>query len=376
MDFLDHYFLDNTIKSYLVVLGVILAVYLLKKFVTQSIANILYYPVKLIWKEIDRKQFIYLLLKPLGWFILICVALATISRLNYPQFLDFKIYKFSFDKILEKIAVLIFVFSFIRLCLSIVDFISLILTQKASKTISRSDDQMVIFFRNFLKAFIIVLGILLALKIGFNQDISYLLTSLSIVGAAVALSAKESLENLIASFIIFLDKPFYVGDIVKVNAVSGVVETIGLRSTRIRTTDKSLVTVPNKQMVDSVVDNLSFRTGRRVEMKLEVSENTSADTAKLLTEKIQQLIVSLYANDITSSSVYITDFSKNGIVIMLEYFTPNISIQEFNTIRQNINAAIIQLIKEEKIQFAAGSNNITIVSSNSGSEPSGSKSII
>ena len=129
-------------------------------------------------------------------------------------------------------------------------------------------------------------------------------------------------------------------------------------------------------MVDSVVDNLSFRTGRRVEMKLEVSENTSADTAKLLTEKIQQLIVSLYANDITSSSVYITDFSKNGIVIMLEYFTPNISIQEFNTIRQKINAAIIQLIKEEKIQFAAGSNNITIVSGNSGSEPSGSKSII
>ena len=90
---LDHYFLDNTIKSYLVVLGVILAVYLLKKFVTQSIANILYYPVKLIWKEIDRKQFIYLLLKPLGWFILICVALATISRLNYPQFLDFKMQK-------------------------------------------------------------------------------------------------------------------------------------------------------------------------------------------------------------------------------------------------------------------------------------------
>lgn len=81
-----------------------------------------------------------------------------------------------------------------------------------------------------------------------------------------------------------------MGDIVKVNAVSGVVETIGLRNTRIRTTDKSLVTVPNKQMVDSVVDNLSFRTGRRVEMKLEVSENTSADTAKLLTEKYNSLL--------------------------------------------------------------------------------------
>ncbi|HRD43970.1 MAG TPA: mechanosensitive ion channel [Ferruginibacter sp.] len=370
MDFLNQYFLDNTIKSYLLVLGIIVLLYLFKKFVSQSIANILYYPVKLFWKDINRKQFVSLLLKPLGWFILVCVALFTISRLNYPQFLDFKIYKFSFDKILEKTAVLIFVFSFIRLCLSIVDFISLILTKKASLTLSRSDDQMVVFFQNLLKAFIIILGILLALKIGFNQDISYLLTSLSIVGAAVALSAKESLENLIASFIIFLDKPFYVGDVVKVNAITGVVETIGLRSTRIRTTDKTLVTVPNKQMVDSVVDNLSFRTGRRVEMKLELSEKTVAETAQKLTGKIQNLITSQFANDITSASAFITDFNKNGITIIVEYFTPNISIPEFNTLRQNISAALIQLINDEQIQFAVSSNSITIVPGGNDNPPS------
>jgi len=370
MDFLNQYFLDNTIKSYLLVLGIIVLLYLFKKFVSQSIANILYYPVKLFWKDINRKQFVSLLLKPLGWFILVCVALFTISRLNYPQFLDFKIYKFSFDKILEKTAVLIFVFSFIRLCLSIVDFISLILTKKASLTLSRSDDQMVVFFQNLLKAFIIILGILLALKIGFNQDISYLLTSLSIVGAAVALSAKESLENLIASFIIFLDKPFYVGDVVKVNAITGVVETIGLRSTRIRTTDKTLVTVPNKQMVDSVVDNLSFRTGRRVEMKLELSEKTVAETAQKLTGKIQNLITSQFANDITSATAFISDFNKNGITIIVEYFTPNISIPEFNTLRQNISAALIQLINDEQIQFAVSSNSITIVPGGNDNHPS------
>ena len=93
MDFLNQYFLDNTIKSYLLVLGIIVLLYLFKKFVSQSIANILYYPVKLFWKDINRKQFVSLLLKPLGWFILVCVALFNISRLNYPQFLDFKIYK-------------------------------------------------------------------------------------------------------------------------------------------------------------------------------------------------------------------------------------------------------------------------------------------
>ena len=153
-------------------------------------------------------------------------------------------------------------------------------------------------------------------------------------------------------------------------------ETIGLRSTRIRTTDKTLVTVPNKQMVDSVVDNLSFRTGRRVELKLELSDDTSAENAKKLTEKIQKIIFSLYENDITGSSVYITDFSKNGILLTVEYFTANISIQEFNTIRQNINAAIIHLIKEEKIRFAAGSNNITILSGSGAGEPAASRPII
>jgi MscS family membrane protein len=97
------------------------------------------------------------------------------------------------------------------------------------------------------------------IKACFNQPLGHLLTGLSIVGAALALSARESLENLIASFIIFFDKPFFSGDTVKVNNITGTVEKIGLRSTRILTTDKTLVTVPNKQMVDSIVDNWSMR---------------------------------------------------------------------------------------------------------------------
>jgi MscS family membrane protein len=79
-------------------------------------------------------------------------------------------------------------------------------------------------------------------------------------GAALALAARESLENIIASFIIFFDKPFVTGDNLKIQQVTGTVERIGLRSTRIRTADKTLVSVPNKQMVDSIVDNLSMRT--------------------------------------------------------------------------------------------------------------------
>ena len=92
-----------------------------------------------------------------------------------------------------------------------------------------------------------------------NFNISNLITGLSIITAAVALATRESLENLIASFIIFFDKPFTMGDLVKVENITGNVERIGLRSTRIRTDQKTFITVPNKKMVDSILDNLSLR---------------------------------------------------------------------------------------------------------------------
>ena len=103
-----------------------------------------------------------------------------------------------------------------------------------------------------------------------------MLTGLSIVGAAVALALRESLENLIASFIIFFDKPFTLGDLVKVQNITGNVEKIGLRSTRIRTDQKTYITVPNKQMVDSILDNLSLRTQLKGELRLQVALSTSS----------------------------------------------------------------------------------------------------
>src|SRR6185295_1989539 len=134
------------------------------------------------------------------------------------------------------------------------------------------------------------------------------------------LGAKESLENLIASFIIFFDKPFFAGDTVKVNNITGRVEKIGLRSTRILTGDKTLVTMPNKQMVDSVVDNWSMRTQRRAEIRLDLSvktpvakiEDIISETKKLLNRNAGQLV---------NYSVFLRDISKYGITIIVEYFT-------------------------------------------------------
>ena len=361
MDFLQQKIFDNTLQSLLLAAGVILLVVLFKKLLSNYVASVSYLFISRTWKMLTQTQFTNLFLKPLSWFIIVSITLIAVGKLTYPEAWHFSIYKIPFNAILEKIAVTIFIYSFLRVLLSVVDFIALILGQKASLTKDKSDDQLVVFFRDFIKVIIVIAGALLILKASFNQNIGNLLTGLSIVGAALALSARESLENLIASFIIFFDKPFYVGDTLKVNTVTGKVERIGLRSTRIRTADKTLVTVPNKQMVDSVVDNWSMRTERRAEMKLEFSEKIKVSDAQNFLAKTK-VLMEKKQKEILKFSVFLTEFSKNGSVITLEYFTPAYTLAEFNTTKQEINLELMQLIEQEKMELASAGNSINIFS--------------
>ena len=233
------------------------------------------------------------------------------------------------------------------------------LEEKANLTIDTKDNQLIVFFRDFLKVIIVIIGILLIVKACFNQPIGNILTGLSIFGAALAFAAKESLENLIASFIIFFDTPFFTGDTVKVNTVTGKIEKIGLRSTRIRTADKTLVTVPNKQMVDTAVDNWSMRTLRRAEIKLELSVKTTGETTELIIREINKTLEA-ENESIVSFSVLCKDISKNGITIVVEYFTEPVSLNEFDLLKQVINIRIKKILETNGIEFGGEANTIVI----------------
>lgn len=235
---------------------------------------------------------------------------------------------------------------------------AIVLEEKANLTATQSDNQLVIFFRDFFRVLLFIFGILLILKFAFNYDISKLVTGLSIVGAAIALATKESLENLIASFIIFFDKPFTTGDLVKVQGFTGNVEKIGLRSTRIRTDHKTLITVPNKQMVDSILDNISLRNNRRAEVVLELSLSTTSQQLQQLTDQIKK---SLEEKDIESHSVFLSNTGKNAHVITVEYFSPMTqTIQEFNELREKINLEIINMLSSLHIELAASGTDIRL----------------
>jgi MscS family membrane protein len=360
MDFLDQMFLDNSIRSYCIVTGIILLMLLLKRYLSRYIAALVYRLFQRVWQNVAKKDFIDLVVQPLDWSLFISISVIAIEELNFPTAWQYQFHGHSTDEILEKIGIGIIISSFTWFLLRIIDFITLVLGQKATTTTDKADDQLIIFFGDFLKVVISIIGLLILIQACFNQPVGSILTSLSIVGAAVALAAKESIENLIASFIIFFDKPYITGDTVKVNNVTGTVEKIGLRSSRIRTADKTLVSVPNKQMVDSVVDNWSMRTHRRAEIKLELSAKTTTIQTQRCIDEIKKMLSSK-ADSLTSFNVYLTEISKTGIIILTEYFTQPIAMEAFNSLKETINFSIKKILEENNIDMATPVNSITVI---------------
>ncbi len=375
MDFLETIFLDNTVKSYLVVSGIILFVLLFKRILSHSLASLLFIIVRKNWKTVEKKEFINLFIKPLGWFLVVAISIFSIDKLAFPSQWNFTIYGHPSDEIFQRVGICLIIIYFINLVTSIINFIALILEQKSKFSKDKSHDQLIVFLRDFLKVIVTIAGILLVLRAGFHQNVGTLITGLSIVGAAMALAAKESLENLIASFIIFFDKPFFTGDTLKVNNVTGTVEHIGLRSTRIRTVDKTLVTVPNKQMVDSVVDNWSLRTQRRAEIKLEFVSSTTTKNIEHFIDSVKK-VLEQHQNEIVKSSVFFSDFNKNGVTVTLEYFTLPFTMAEFNTLKQSVNISIKTIIEEQKLEMVSAGSDITIFNSDGNSSAPKSQSII
>lgn len=356
-DFLNKMVFDNPIRNYLIVAGVILFILILRRVISRYFAGLIYRLVNVVFRDVDKRSFADLVAKPLGLFLLILVSIIALHKLTFPHYWNIEVYKYNTKEIIYTTGTIVLIISFIWLLLRMIDFIALILEKKADLTTSQADNQLIIFFKDFFKVVISIIGLLMILKAGFGFNISSLITGLSIATAAIALSLRESLENLIASFIIFFDKPFSVGDLVHVQQVTGTVEKIGLRSTRIRTDQKTYVSVPNKQMVDSILDNLSLRTQRKAEIRLEVGLSSSVDT---LNKFIEATKSKLNHSQIEESSVFLLEIKANSFLIQADFFTAPIAFNEFLKLKQQKNLEIIKLMEEMKIELAGASSDIKI----------------
>lgn len=357
---LDSVFLDNTIRNYLLVGGSILLAVLFKRYLSRYIAGLIYRIIHRFASGVDKKSFVNLVVSPLETFLLLLVCIVSLDKLSFPKLFNINLYKIQLHGLIDGVAIIVMIVAFNWLLLRIIDFVAMILQHKADLTPDQADNQLVVFFRDFFKALVVIMGVLMVLKLAFHYPITNLITALSIGGAAIALATRESLENLIASFIIFFDKPFMVGDLVKVQSITGTVEKIGLRSTRIRTDQKTYVTMPNKQMVDSIMDNLSLRSQRRAFVQLELSNDTSHESVDQLILRIQQLFQQRNGV-IENYTVFLSDIVKDAYLVNVEFFTATIPVADFNALRQEVNLQIIGFLKELTIKLASRDAGVVIM---------------
>jgi MscS family membrane protein len=348
---LEDQILSNPIKNYLIIASILLTLFITKRWIARFFASLIYTWVDRKNHSELRKTHVHRLVVPIEQFLIFIVAIIALYELKYPVSWNIHLYKISMQVLIESTIKLIFIILFIRVCLRTLEFIAIIMEQKAKLSKDLNDDQLILFFRDFFKVILYIIGLLMILHYVFNENIGNLVTSLSIVGAAIALSMKESLENIIASFIIFFDKPFSVGDMVKVNNFSGTIEKIGLRSTRIRTEAKTYISVPNKQMVDSIVDNISLRTERKIEMDLQLSIKTTASSMAAFTQHLKATIGGM--ENIQSSSVFVSESGKQFHTIHVECLVPvHIEIAEFQLLREQLNLAAVKFANEHNILFS------------------------
>ena len=145
----------------------------------------------------------------------------------------------------------------------------------------------------------------------------------------------------------------------KVNNITGSVERIGLRSTRIRTPEKSLVTVPNKQMVDSILDNWSSRNLVRNEIKTVLSSHSTSEELQKAIDGIKEILSG--KKNIATYTVFLQEINNDNALISSVYFTPlNFPINDVNELKQDINLDIKKMQESKDIKPAV-TRNVTLV---------------
>ncbi|MCY1539431.1 Low conductance mechanosensitive channel YnaI [compost metagenome] len=177
-----------------------------------------------------------------------------------------------------------------------------------------------------------------------------LITGLGIGGIAIALAAKESLENLIGSFTIFIDKPFTVGDLVKVDGVEGTIEKVGFRSTVLRSTDKTTLIIPNRSMIDGVLENLTRRNFRRVKFDIGITYETDSETMHKIIKDISDFLTE--NPHTTDSTVTFDSFGASALNIQVLYLVENVAYNNFLQVKEDVNFKIRAIIYQYGSDFA------------------------
>jgi MscS family membrane protein len=204
--------------------------------------------------------------------------------------------------------------------------------------------------KTLLTGFVVVASLLTFQSLGF--DVKAVLAGLGIGGLAFALAAQDTLANIFGAIVVAVDQPYTVGETVRIGANVGVIEDIGLRSTRIRLLDKSLMIIPNKTVAADTITNLSRFTGRRIEQVLGLTYASRPEQLEDLVPAIRALLEARPEVEPKTVQVAFRDFSASSLDVWLAYEARDPDFRRGLQLRQEVNLALLRLVQARGLAFA------------------------
>jgi MscS family membrane protein len=251
---------------------------------------------------------------------------------------------------LSKGLILIVAASLTYLAIKVLDWMLDIWRRRHAREADRKfNDQLFSVIRISLNTFLIVIAVLVTAQ-NLNINITAALASLSIGGLAVGLAAQDTLANLFGAVAVFVDKPFRVGDQIKLDGAEGMVETVGLRSTRVRNPEGSLIAVPNKTMGNSIITNITQRPNIKTVMNF-------ALVRTLPTEKVKRaltILQEIYRNNPMTQESWVSfnQFAGPNLNIQVVHWWKGTDYQKYLAGIQEMNLAVKDRFDAEGISFA------------------------
>jgi MscS family membrane protein len=306
-----------------------------------------------------------LLLKALLKPVYVVIFAAGVFLAKVPLFFDDETgIRFAIGAGWTKIAQVVAAISAAYALYRLVDVIEYYLNRLVSKTDTKLDDMLVPIVRKALRLTIAIIAVLLIAENILGADkIKSLLLGAGVGGIAIALAAKDTIANFFGSVTIFTDRPFHMGELVKIGGHYGPVEEVGFRSTRVRTLDGHLVTIPNSIITSSTVENVGKRPFIRRTSNITITYDSGYTKTKKAVEIIKEVLAEVpevNADPDKPPRVYFSDYNDWSLNIYMSYWVKPPDYWLYHQVNERVNFEIMKRFKAEEIEFAFPSQTLYV----------------
>ncbi len=246
-----------------------------------------------------------------------------------------------------EIAIVIFIAATL---VRLLEFLAYVLSKKALATETKMDDQAIPIVKSILKGIIVIFASLYTLKL-MEVNVTALIAGISIGGLALALAAQETVKNFIGSMIVFIDKPFQIGDFVEIEGKTGMIIEVGIRSTKLRAKDNSIISIPNGRLLSALITNMGIHGVRMMETKLDLKPDTTSEDIEKLIEGLKDIVRTHPKALIRESKINLHDVQASAITVRFRTYLKTKGHDEELAVKEDIYLKIINLIRELEIKM-------------------------